>query len=57
MGIMIGIAVGLSQVFSALVSGNLIDAFGYDVNYLVLAGIALLGLIPVFLMRETVRRA
>lgn len=57
MGVMIGVAVGLSQVLSAVVSGNLVEAFGYDVNYLVLAGIALLGLIPVFLMKETVRRA
>lgn len=54
MGIMIAIAVGMSQVFSGPFSGRIIQSYSYDVNYLILAGIALLTLIPVRLMRETV---
>jgi predicted MFS family arabinose efflux permease len=57
MGVMIGVAIGLGQVFSALVSGPIIAHFGFDANYLTMAAIAALGIIPVLLMRETVARA
>jgi len=57
MGVMIAIAVGVSQIASGPISGRIIESAGYDANYLFLAGCALLTLIPVSLMRETVETA
>lgn len=54
MGIMIGIALGLSGVLAAAVSGWIIDRFGFPVHYVVLAVICLLGLIPLARITETV---
>jgi MFS family permease len=54
MGIMIGIALGLSGVLAAAVSGWIIDGFGFPVHYIVLAVICLLGLIPLAKITETV---
>ena len=56
MGIMIGVALGLSGVFASLVAGAIIDAYGFTVHYIVLAAIVLLALIPLSRIRETVSR-
>ncbi|MGP3963846.1 MFS transporter [Nonomuraea sp. 3N208] len=56
MGIMIGIALGVSGVLAAAVSGWIIDQSGFTVHYIVLAAICLLGLIPLSRMTETVGR-
>lgn len=55
MGIMIGLALGVSGVFASLVAGSIIDAYGFTVHYVVLAVIVLLALIPLSRIRETVR--
>jgi MFS family permease len=55
MGIMIGLAVGVSGLLAAAVSGVIIDHFGFGVHYVVLAAICLLGLIPLSRITETVR--
>jgi MFS family permease len=54
MGIMIGIALGVSGVLAAPVAGLIIDAGGFTVHYVVLAVICLLGLLPLARMTETV---
>ena len=54
MGLIIGIAFGLSGVVGPAVAGYLIDRTGFTVSYLVMAAICLLVLIPVWLLRETV---
>ena len=54
MGIMIGIALGVSGVLAAPVAGLIIDTGGYAVHYIVLAAICLLGLLPLARMTETV---
>lgn len=55
MGLVIGIAFGLSGVFGPTVSGWMIDTVGFTSNYLLMAGICLVMVIPVWLIRETVR--
>ena len=55
MGIMIGVALGLSGVFASLVAGTIIDSYGFTTHYIVLAVIVLLGFIPLSRIRETVR--
>lgn len=55
MGIMIGVALGVSGVFASLVAGSIIDAYGFTVHYVVLAAIVLLALIPLSRIQETVR--
>lgn len=55
MGIMIGIALGLSGVFASLVAGAIIDSFGFTVHYVVLAAIVLAALYPLSRIHETVR--
>lgn len=54
MGIMIGIALGVSGVFAAAVSGWIIDHAGFTTHYIVLAAICLLGLFPLSRLTETV---
>jgi len=54
MGIMIGLALGVSGVLAAAVSGWIIDSYGFGVHYVVLAVICLLGLLPLARMTETV---
>jgi fucose permease len=56
MGLVIGIAFGLSGVFGPTVSGLLIDSVGFTANYLLMAAICLVMVVPVWLIRETVRR-
>jgi sugar phosphate permease len=51
---MIGIALGLSGVRAAAVSGWIIDRSGFSVHYVVLAVICLLGLILPVRVTETV---
>ena len=55
MGIMIGVALGLSGVFASLVAGAIIDSFGFTVHYVVLAAIVLAALYPLSRIHETVR--
>jgi len=55
MGIMIGIALGVSGVLAAAVSGWIIDHLGFTAHYIVLAAICLLGLLPLARVTETVR--
>lgn len=55
MGLIIGIAFGLSGVLGPTVSGLLIDSVGFTSNYLLMAAICLVMVIPVWLIRETVR--
>lgn len=54
MGIMIGLALGLSGVFASLVAGAIIDSFGFTTHYIVLAAIVALALIPLSRIKETV---
>ena len=54
MGVMIGLALGVSQIISGPISGHIINSGGFSANYLMLAGVALLTLVPVAFMRETV---
>ena len=54
MGLIIGIAFGLSGVFGPAVAGYLIDRTGFTVSYLLMAAICLVTLIPAWLLRETV---
>ncbi|WP_232662092.1 MFS transporter [Pseudonocardia sp. TRM90224] len=54
MGIMIGLALGVSGALAAPISGWIIDTWGFGVHYVVLAAICLLGLIPLSRMTETV---
>jgi len=54
MGIMIGVALGVSGALAAPVAGLIIDTWGFGVHYVVLAAICLLGLIPLARMTETV---
>ena len=55
MGVMIGIAFGLSGLLATPVSGYIIDHFGFTTQYIVLAAICLLGLIPLAKITESVR--
>ena len=54
MGLMIGLALGVSGVLAAVASGWVIDQFGFGVHYVVLAAICLLGLVPLARITETV---
>lgn len=54
MGIMIGLALGVSGVIAPAVSGLIIDQLGFSWNYILLAVICLIGLIPLARMTETV---
>ena len=54
MGLMIGIALGVSGVIAAPVQGWIIDSFGFTTHYIVLTLICLLGLIPLAKIKETV---
>jgi len=56
MGIMIGVALGVSGVLAAWVSGRIIDAAGFTAHYVVLAAICLLGLLPLAFITETVTK-
>jgi MFS family permease len=55
MGVMIGIAFGLSGLLATPVSGFIIDHFGFTTQYIVLAAICLTGLIPLAKITESVR--
>ena len=54
MGIMIGVALGVSGIFASLVAGIVIDNFGFTWHYVLLAAVCLLGLIPLARITETV---
>lgn len=54
MGIMIGVALGVSGIFASAVSGVVITQLGFTWHYIILAGICLLGVIPLMRITETV---
>lgn len=55
MGIMIGVALGVSGLFAAVVAGAVIDAWGFTWHYVILAAICLTAFIPLARITETVR--
>jgi MFS family permease len=56
MGLMIGIALGVSGLFASVVAGWIIEHYGFGVHYVVLAVICLLGFLPLARMTETITR-
>ncbi|MFZ0088453.1 MAG: MFS transporter [Solirubrobacteraceae bacterium] len=54
MGVMVGLALGVSQIISGPISGHLIDSSGFNANYFLLAAVAAATLVPTFFIRETV---
>ena len=54
MGLMIGIALGVSGFVVAPVAGYFVAHFGFTWDYVMLAGACLLALVPIAMMRETV---
>lgn len=54
MGLMIGLAVGISGILVAPTAGWIIHRFGFDVHYMVIVGVLVLSSIPLFLIKETV---
>lgn len=57
LGIMIGVALGVSGIFASAVSGVVITHLGFTWHYVILAAICLLGFIPLARITETVRVA
>ena len=57
LGIMIGVSLGVSGLFASAVSGIVITHLGFNWHYVILAGICLLGFIPLARITETVRVA
>lgn len=57
LGIMIGVALGVSGIFASAVSGIVITQLGFTWHYLILAAICLVGFIPLARITETVRVA
>lgn len=53
MGLMIGVGLGLSGTIVGSVSGYVIQHFGFTYNYIMVAAVYLLALVPIALMRET----
>ena len=56
MGLMIGIALGVSGLFASVVAGWIIENYGFPAHYVVLAAICLLGFLPLARMTETIAR-
>ncbi|WP_156993164.1 MFS transporter [Pseudonocardia acaciae] len=56
MGIMIGVALGVSGLFASAVAGWIIDGWGFTAHYVVLAAVCLLGFVPLARITETVTR-
>jgi MFS family permease len=52
LGLMIGLGLGASGIFAPTVQGYLVDNFGFTVHYVVPAGICLLTLVPIALLRQ-----
>lgn len=57
LGIMIGVGLGLSGIAAGLVGGTVVQTYGFTVHYLVIAGVCLLALIPIAMLRETSKGA
>ncbi len=57
LGIMIGVALGVSGIFASAVSGVVITQLGFTWHYVILALICLIGFIPLARITETVRTA
>lgn len=57
LGIMIGVALGVSGIFASAVSGMVITQLGFTWHYVILALICLIGFIPLARITETVRVA
>lgn len=56
MGLMIGIALGLSGFFAAPTAGWIIETFGFTTHYVVLAVMLALSYIPLTIIKETVHK-
>ncbi|MET9021246.1 MFS transporter [Actinopolymorpha sp. NPDC004070] len=56
MGLVVGIALGVSGIIVPTVSGWIIDHYGFTWDYVMLAAACLLALLPIVAMRETVRQ-
>ena len=54
MGLMIGIALGVSGLVVAPVAGYFIQTWGWTADYIMLAVAAALTLVPLLLLKETV---
>ena len=54
MGLMTGVALGLSGVFASAVAGRTTDELGFTTHDVVLAAIVLLALVPLSRIEETV---
>ena len=54
MGLMIGIALGLSGFFAAPIAGWIIESYGFNTHYMILAVMLLASYIPLALIKETV---
>ncbi len=53
MGLMIGVGLGISGTIVGSVSGYVIQHFGFTYNYIMVAAVYFLALVPIALMRET----
>lgn len=56
MGLMIGIALGLSGFFAAPTAGWIIETYGFTAHYIVLAIMLALSYIPLTIIKETVHK-
>ena len=56
MGLMIGIALGLSGFFAAPTAGWIIETYGFTAHYVVLAIMLALSYIPLTIIKETVHK-
>ncbi len=56
MGLMVGLAVGIAGILVAPVTGWIIRDYGFTLHYGLIVGILLLCGIPLYFIRETVRR-
>lgn len=54
MGIMIGISFGLAGLVVASIAGFVIQHYGFTVDYIMLACVVALALVPLALVKETV---
>ena len=57
LGIMIGVALGVSGIFASFVSGLVIEHLGFTWHYIILAAICLVGFVPLARITETVQVA
>ncbi|WP_213989198.1 MFS transporter [Sodalis sp. dw_96] len=54
MGLMIGLAVGISGILVAPVTGWIIRDYGFNVHYMIIVGVLILSCLPLYLIKETI---